>query len=232
MAQTFVVDNKLRAALRLDSITTLVDARHVLQQLADSREAAEQIAFADQLVLNKIDLVTAVELGEVERSLRRLNPLAPVHRALRGQLPLAQVLGRGGFDLDRITTLEADFLAPPHEHDEHCDHDHDHDHQHDSGITSVSLRSALPMDAAKVQAWLAQLVATQGAHILRAKGIFDIAGEARRMVFQSVHMVLEGDWQRSWREGEYRHSRLVFIGRQLDGAALQAGLDRCAAGEG
>ena len=238
VAQTFFVDPKLRAALRLDSITTLVDARHVRQQLLDSREAAEQIAFADQLVLNKTDLVTADELNGLERLLQRLNPLAPVHRALRSQLAFHQVLGRGGFDLDRITTLEPGFLASPHVHDEHCDHGHDHqhdqhhDHHHDSGITSVALSSALPMDAVEVQAWLAQLVAARGADILRAKGIFDIAGDARRMVFQSVHMVLEGDWQRLWRDGEHRHSRLVFIGRQLDGAALQAGLDRCAAGVG
>ena len=231
VAQTFFVDPKLRAALRLDSITTLVDARHVRQQLAVSREAAEQIAFADQLVLNKTDLVTPEELDEVERALRRLNPLAPVHRALRSQLPLERVLGCGGFDLDRLTALEPDFPAPSHVHDEHCGHGHDHghDHQHDRDISSVSLRSALPMDAAKVQAWLAQLVATQGANVLRGKGIFAIQGHARRMVFQSVHGVLEGDWQRSWREGEHRHSRLVFIGRQLDAAALQAGLDRCAA---
>lgn len=236
VAQTFFVDPKLRAALRLDSITTLVDARHVRQQLAGSREAAEQIAFADQLVLNKTDLASEGQLREVEASLRRLNPLAPIQRALRSDVPLHQVLGRGGFDLQRITALEPDFLAPPHLHDEHCDHHHDHahdhgphDHQHDSGITSVSLSSARPMDAARVQAWLAQLVATQGADILRAKGIVDVAGDARRMVFQSVHMVLEGDWQRPWHEGETRGSRLVFIGRGLDAAALQAGLDGCAA---
>ena len=240
VAQTFFVDPKLRAALRLDSITTLVDARHVRQQLASSREAAEQIAFADQLVLNKTDLVTEVQLREVEAVLRRLNPLAPIVRALRSGVPLVQVLGRGGFDLARITALEPDFLAPPHVHDEHCGHGHDahdahdphgspHDHQHDSGITSVALKSTMPMDAAKVQAWLAALVATQGANILRAKGIVDVAHDARRMVFQSVHMVLEGDWQRPWRPEEERCSRLVFIGRELDALALQQGLERCAA---
>ena len=236
VAQTFFVDPKLRAATRLDSITTLVDARHITARLADSREAVEQIAFADQLMLNKTDLVTEAELRSVEHALRRLNPLAPIQRAQRSQVPLASVLGRGGFDLQRITTLEPDFLAPPHVHDEHCGHDHEHDHSpdhmHDSGITSVSLRSNLPMDAAKVQAWLAQLVAAQGADILRAKGIVDVAGDTRRMVFQAVHSVLEGDWQRPWREGEERCSRLVFIGRQLDAVALQAGLDGCAAGAG
>ncbi len=230
VAQTFFIDPKLRATMRLDSITTLVDARHVLQQLNGSREAVEQIAFADQLVLNKTDLVTEDELRAVESALWRLNPLAPSQRAQRSKVPLASVLGRRSFDLQRITALEPGFLAPQ-VHDEHCGHSHDRgvDHEHDSTITSVSLCSTLPMDAAQVQAWLAQLVATQGADILRAKGIVNIADEPRRMVFQTVHMVLEGDWQRPWREGEDRCSRLVFIGRQLDAAALQAGLVGCAA---
>ena len=243
VAQTFFVDPKLRAALRLDSITTLVDARHVLLQLASSREAAEQIAFADQLVLNKTDLATETQLREVEAALRRLNPLAPIQRAERSRVPLDRVLGRGGFDLARITAMEPDFAAPPHVHDAHCGHEHEHehgshdphaaqaahDHGHDSSIGSVSLKSAQPMDAARVQAWLAQLVATQGADILRAKGIVDVAGDPRRMVFQAVHMVLEGDWQRPWRADEERCSRLVFIGRRLDAQALQHGLDLCVA---
>jgi G3E family GTPase len=226
VAQTFFVDAKLRAQLRLDSITTLVDARHITGQLADSREAAEQIAFADQIVLNKTDLATEAELQAVERRLRHLNPLAPIQRALRSGVALDTVLGSGGFDLDRITALET-----AHVHDEHCGHDHDHGHHvHDSGIASVSLSATRPMDAARVQAWLTQLVATQGADILRAKGIIDVAGGERRMVFQAVHMILEGDFQRAWRADEARGSRLVFIGRRLDAAALQAGFEGCAAG--
>jgi G3E family GTPase len=225
VAQTFFVDAVLHARLRLDSITTLVDARHVMAQLADSREAAEQIAFADQIVLNKTDLATEVELQTVEQQLRHLNPLAPIHRTRRSGVALHSVLGCGGFDLDRITALES-----AHVHDEHCGHAHGQPHPiHDSGIASVSLKSTQPMDAARVQAWLTQLVATQGADILRAKGIIDVAGDERRLVFQAVHMILEGDHQRLWRAGETRSSRLVFIGRRLEGAALQAGFDACAA---
>ncbi len=222
VAQTFFVDAKLRAQLRLDSITTLVDAHHITGQLAHSLEAAEQIAFADQIVLNKTDLATEIELQAVERRLRHLNPLAPIQRALRSGVALDTVLGCGGFDLDRIAALEAG-----HVHDEHCHHG---DHIHDSGITSVSLVSTQAMDAARVQAWLTQVVATQGADILRAKGIVDVAGDERRMVFQAVHMILEGDFQRPWRADEARSSRLVFIGRHLDAAALRAGFDACAAG--
>ena len=158
----------------------------------------------------------------------------------------ANALSRSAFDLQHIMALEPGFLAPAHlhnAHDEHCSHSHgpadaaahEHplapgrDHVRDSGIHSVSLQSTQPMDAAKVQGWLAERLAAQGADILRAKGIFHIAGESRRMVFQSVHSLLEGDWQRPWHEGELRGSRLVFIGRGLEASALQAGLDACAA---
>ncbi len=244
VAQTFFVDPQLREKTRLDSITTLVDARHITGQLATSREAVEQVAFADQIVLNKTDLVDEAALRQVEAALRRINPLAPLQRALRSRVPLDTVLGRGGFDLQRIVALEPDFLQPAHGeaghvHDAHCDHghedhqdqnqdqDHDHDHIHDDGITSVSLQSTRPMNAERVQQWLATLVATQGADILRAKGIVNVLGDERRMVFQSVHRVLEGDWQRPWHSDELRHSRLVFIGRNLDAAALRAGFNAC-----
>jgi len=239
VAQTFFVDPKLRERTRLDSITTLVDALHIEARLGDSREAAEQVAFADLLVLNKTDLVDEAGLRAVERALRRLNPQAPIQRTQRSRLPLAQVLGRGGFELQRITVLEPDFLLPAHGqaghvHDDHCAHRHEAapaepDHRHDSDIASVALSAERPLDGERVQRWLSELVAAQGARILRAKGIIDVAGDERRMVFQAVHMILEGDWQRPWRAGEPRRSRLVFIGRGLDAAALEQGFAACAA---
>ena len=237
VAQTFFVDPQLRQRTQLDSITTLVDAHHITAQLRDSREAVEQVAFADQIVLNKTDLVDESTLQSVTQALRRINPLAPIHRALRSGVALKLVLGRGGFELERITALEPEFLhpvqgAPGQVHDEHCAHLHAGtavDHRHDSGITSVALTSMQPMDAARVERWLTDLVAAQGSDILRAKGIFDVAGDLRRMVFQSVHRILEGDWQRVWKAGEQRQSRLVFIGRGLDAEALAAGLRKCAA---
>ncbi len=245
VAQTFFVDAFLQERTALDSVTTVVDAKHILLRLADSREAVEQIAFADQIVLNKTELVTDQELREIEGRLRRINPLAPIHRAQRSNVALDKVLGRGGFDIDRIVSLEPDFLNPAHGeaghvHDEHCehdhhDHDHDHhdhhahDHEHDAGISSISLTSRTPMDGGKVSDWLAYVVQSQGQDILRAKGIIDVKGESRRLVFQAVHMLLEGDLQRAWKPDEERYSRLVFIGRNLDRNALQIGFDSCAA---
>jgi G3E family GTPase len=243
VAQTFFVDSFLQERTALDSVTTVVDAKHILLRLADSREAVEQIAFADQIVLNKTELVSDTELREIEGRLRKLNPLAPIHRAQRSNVALDKVLGRGGFDIERIVSLEPDFLNPPHgeaghvhdeacEHDHHHHHDHDHhahDHEHDAGISSISLTSHKSMDGGKISDWLSYVVKTQGQDILRAKGIIDVKGEDRRLVFQAVHMLLEGDLQRPWKPGEARTSRLVFIGRNLDRGVLQIGFESCVA---
>jgi G3E family GTPase len=229
----------VRAKAKLDSVTTVVDAKHILLRLSDSREAKEQIAFADQIVLNKTDLVSESDLKLIEARIRRLNPLAPIHRAERAGVPLEAILGRGGFDLDRILELEPEFLNPPHGeeghvHDETCEHDHDghdhshHDHEHDDDIKGVALRIDRPVDPQRVTTWLNDLLARQGPDILRAKGILNVKGEDRRLVFQAVHMILEGDFQQPWREGEDRSSRMVFIGRNLDEALLRVGFQACA----
>ncbi|HYE44193.1 MAG TPA: GTP-binding protein [Caulobacter sp.] len=245
VAQTFFVDDDVRAKTRLDSVTTVVDAKHLPLRLADSKEAVEQIAFADQIVLNKTDLVDEAELRAVEASIRRINPLAPIHRTTRSQVPLEAILGRGSFDLERITDIAPAFLNPAHGeeghvHDEHCEHDH-HDHGHDhhhghvhdhaaeAGIKGVSLTSQKPLDGIKVTSWLNQLLQQRGPDILRAKGILDIKGDNRRLVFQAVHMILEGDYQREWTEKDQRYSRMVFIGRDLDEAELRAGFEACVA---
>ncbi|WP_296600404.1 GTP-binding protein [Phenylobacterium sp.] len=256
VAQTFFVDDDVRARTELDSVTTVVDAKHLPLRLKDSKEAAEQIAFADQIILNKTDLVSEAELAEVEKAIRTLNPMAPIRRAQRSNVPLDAILGRHAFDLARVTELQPDFLNPPHGeaghvHDEHCDHDHDHhghvhdehcghdhhDHAHDhihdhvaeSGISSISLTADRPIDGNRVTAWLNNVLQTQGIDILRAKGILDVKGEDRRLVFQAVHMILEGDFQGPWTDADKRYSRLVFIGRNLDEAGLRAGFESCIA---
>jgi G3E family GTPase len=230
-------------------VTTVVDAKHIGMRLDDSKEAAEQIAFADQIVLNKTDLVDEAELKAVESRIRRLNPLAPIHRAERSKVDLETVLSRGGFDLNRIVALEPEFLNPKHGeaghvHDEHCDHDHEHEHEHehghghngherdhvaDAGIMSVSLKLEKPIDRRKIARWLTRLTKERGPDILRAKGIIDVKDNPRRLVFQAVHMILEGDLQREWRPNEKRYSRMVFIGRNLDPVELRAGFEACIA---
>ncbi|MDO1559142.1 GTP-binding protein [Brevundimonas sp. 2R-24] len=245
VAQTFFVDEDVREKTRLDSVVALVDARHIHEQLDRSREAREQVAFADRLILNKTDLVDEAALAEVEARLRALNPLAPITRAERSRVPLEQILGVGGFDLDRVAErLPADNPGhgePGHVHDENCGHDHhspDHGHDHHHGprghahqddVKGVSLSLERPLDGQAFTRWLDRLLAEQGPDILRAKGVIDVKGEDRRLVFQAVHMILEGELERPWRPDERRWSRAVFIGRNLDEAALRAGFEACAA---
>lgn len=236
--QTFLVDPMLLDRLQLDSVTTVVDAGHIADRLADSREARAQIAFADQIVLNKIGLAGGeAELVAIEAEIREINPLAPVHRAERANVKLADILERGGFDLARIGDLDvagAAYDEPGHVHDETCGH-HGHHHssgpktRHDPDIVSVSLQSADEMDGERVSHWLKDVIASQGPDILRAKGIIAVAGDERRLVFQAVHMLIEGDFQRPWRDDEERTSRLVFIGRELDRATLDSGFRSCVA---
>lgn len=218
VVQTFFVDDDVKEKTRLDSITTVVDAKHIAQRLKVSNEAVEQIAFADQILLNKVDLVTAEELTNVEKIIRSLNPLAPIHRTERCSIDLDKVLGRNAFDLAHALELKPHLL----------DGD-EHDHEHESGIVSVSLSSALPLDGDKVTAWLKILLTERGQNILRTKGILDVKNRDERLVFQAVHMVMEGSFQTAWKPDDKRYSRIVFIGRDLDEAELQRGFSACVA---
>ncbi len=208
--QTFFIDQMLAARTILDSVTTVVDAAHIGLRLGDSPAAAEQIAFADQIVLNKTELVSAGELAAVEARLRTLNQFAPIHHARRAEVDLGKLLGHRGVDSQHLSMPQQVTDAP-----------------HDGCVTSVSLTSYTPLDGARLSGWLTDLVAGRGRDILRGKGIFDLRGEDRRLVFQSVHRLLEADFQREWRPEEPRFSRLVFIGRNLDRRALAAGLAAC-----
>jgi len=240
VAQTFFMDDDVRAKTALDAVVALVDAKHLPLRLKDSREAEDQIAFADVVLLNKTDLVEAQELERVEATIRAINPDAVIYRTKQADIALDKVLNRGAFDLSRALDNDPHFLDTQ-EDDHHCDHDHEHarhDHEHhhhgapaaihDVTVQSVSLYGA-EMVAEKFFPWLQAVTQEQGANILRLKGIIAFQGDEDRYVVQGVHMILEGDHQRAWREGEQRLSRLVFIGRDLDAHDLRAGFEACQA---
>jgi G3E family GTPase len=216
VAQTFFVDDEVRARTKLDAIVTVADAKHLLRRLEDSHEAEEQIAFADVILLNKTDLVSPEELKEVEARIRSINAYAKLHRTRKCDVGLDTVMERGAFDLDRILEIEPEFLGEDH-------------HEHDDDIQSFSFKTMMPLNRERFMRWMGDLVASKGPDILRSKGILAFKDEPKRFVFQGVHMLLDGDLQRSWKEGEPRESRLVFIGRNLDRAELWAGFERCAA---
>lgn len=236
VAQTFFVDEDVQKNARLDAVVTVADAKWLSDRLKDAPEAKNQIAFADVIVLNKTDLVSKGELTEVEARIRGINPYARLHRTERCKVALADVLDRGAFDLDRILDIEPDFLEAGDDHDHHH-HGHDHHHHHDHGhglkhyhdedMQSLSLRTDKPLDPSKFMPWLQNLVQLEGQKILRSKGILAFDKDDDRYVFQGVHMMLEGDHQRKWKEGEPRESRLVFIGRELPEQEIRDGFERC-----
>jgi G3E family GTPase len=226
-------------------VVALVDAKHLPLRLKDSREAEDQIAFADVVVLNKTDLVSEAELRDVEAAVRAINPAARIHKTQRSGVPLAEVLDRGAFDLSRALDNDPHFLdAHDHDHDhdhDHecgpdCDHDHhhhhhDHDHAspiHDLTVRSISLRGG-EMDPKKFFPWLDNVTQTDGPNILRLKGIIAFTDDPDRYVVQGVHMIVEGDHQRPWKDGETHETRLVFIGRELDAEKLRLGFEACRA---
>jgi G3E family GTPase len=212
VAQTFFVDETVRAKTRLDAIVTVVDAKNLPQRLLDSAEAAEQIAFADVIVLNKLDLVTADELAAVEAQIRKINRFATIHHTTRGNMPVAELLEQHAFDLQRVLDRVPDFLT----HDEHG---------HNEDIASMSFEVAEPLDPEKFQAWIGVVLADQGGDLLRTKGILSYKGEDRRFAFQAVHMMADGDFIGPWKAGEPRVSRLVFIGRNLNRPRLRRGFE-------
>src|SRR5262245_28886157 len=219
VAQTFFVDDELHGKLALDGIVTVVDAKHIGQQLRLGKEAKEQIAFADVILLNKTDLVDVEELVRVESRLRGINPLARIYRTLKSQTDLDKVLNVAGFDLQRIVQMEPHFLETDAHH---------HDHEHDDEITSVGITTEGDLDADKLNAWIRELLMSQGPDILRMKGVLSIKGDPRRYVFQGVHMQIECQANRPW-GGQARRNALLFIGRNLDRGKLNEGFRTCLA---
>jgi G3E family GTPase len=246
VAQTFFVDEEVGKKTRLDAVVTVADAKWLKDRLKDAPEAKNQIAFADVILVNKTDLVDEADLQEVEARIRGINPYAKLHRTQRSQIALDEVLDRKAFDLDRILDIEPDFLHGEghdhdhhhHDHDYHHDHDHNHNHghhhhgvkhYHDEDMQSISLSTDQPLDPDKFFPWIQKLVAEDGPAILRSKGILSFKDDPDRFVFQGVHMILDGDHQRPWKDNEKRESRIVFIGKKLPEEKIRKGFAECVA---
>ncbi|HVL72542.1 MAG TPA: GTP-binding protein [Beijerinckiaceae bacterium] len=217
VAQTFFMDQDVADMAKLDAVVTVADAKWLSERLKDAPEAKNQIAFADVILLNKTDLVGEADLARVEGQIRGLNPYARVHRTQKCQVPIGEVLDRNAFDLERIIEIEPDFLEEGHHH------------HHDEEMQSVAIHHPGEVDPEKFLPWLNELTQRQGPDILRCKGIVAFPDEPKRFVFQGVHMILDGDVQREWRPDEARDSKVVFIGRNLDEAAIREGFLSCRA---
>ena len=237
VAQTFFADDDIKNRAYLDAVVSVVDAVHITSQIEQSQEAVEQIAFADVIVLNKMDAATPDQLANAQAIIQRLNRGAKVVTTARSQVDLAAILNLGAFSLDRAISLDPHFLPSHHHHDhdhghDHKDHHH-HEHSHYEGIDSLAMQVSAPLSEERFDAWLSELVGTRGMDILRLKGVLQMGGDPRRYIIHGVHMMLEGDYQGPWAADSVPESRFVLIGRNLHDpiirAEIEAGFRACAA---
>jgi G3E family GTPase len=237
VAQTFFMDDEMAQTYLLDSILTLVDAKHAEQQLDDRIEAQRQVGFADQIFISKADLVSADQLKALQQRLKRMNPRAPQQVAHFGEVPLKDVLDLRGFNLNARLDIDPDFLAPDeHEHDHHHEHDHEHGHghehehghhhHHDDDVQSFVFRAERPFDPAKLEDFLGAIVNIYGPRMLRYKGVLWMTGTERKVIFQGVHQLMGSDLGPEWKAGEPRESRMVFIGIDLPRDIFAQGLQQ------
>jgi G3E family GTPase len=248
VAQTFFMDDEIAESFLLDSIVTLVDAKHAAQQLNDRQEARRQVGFADQIFISKTDLVAKDETDALIHRLKHMNPRAPQRAVHFGDVKIAEVFDLRGFNLNAKLDIDPDFLKDDHGH-EHHDHGHDHDHDHDHGeacdhpshaheghghhhhhdddVKSFVFKSDRPFDPARLEDFLGAIVNIYGPRMLRYKGVLSMNGTDRKVIFQGVHQLMGSDLGPSWAEGEQRTSKMVFIGIDLPRDIFLQGLEQC-----
>ena len=258
VAQTFFMDDEIAESFLLDSILTLVDAKHAPQQLNDRQEARRQVGFADQIFISKADLVSPAELDALQHRLKHMNPRAPQKVVHFGEVALAEVFDLRGFNLNAKLDIDPDFLSDDdhhHHHDgEHCDHpSHQHDHAHDHGhgpahgepghvhdehcnhghhhhydddVKSFVYKTTRKFDPAKLEDFLGAIVNIYGPKMLRYKGVLNMKGTEKKVIFQGVHQLMGSDLGPDWAEGEERISKMVFIGIDLPKDILIQGLEQ------
>ena len=240
VAQTFFMDEEIAESYLLDSILTLVDAKHAAQQLNDRQEARRQIGFADQIFISKADLVAQDEVDALMHRLKHMNPRAPQKVVHFGEVALSEVFDLRGFNLNAKLDIDPDFLKEEghghdhaHVHGESCDHpshqhaDHAHHHHHDDDVKSFVFRAVRPFDPAKLEDFLGAIVNIYGPRMLRYKGVLHMQGTDRKVIFQGVHQLMGSDLGPAWGAEEARMSKMVFIGIDLPQDIFLQGLEQC-----
>ena len=240
VAQTFFMDEEIAESYLLDSILTLVDAKHAAQQLNDRQEARRQIGFADQIFISKADLVARDEVDALMHRLKHMNPRAPQKVVHFGEVALSEVFDLRGFNLNAKLDIDPDFLKEEghghdhaHVHGESCDHpshqhaDHGHHHHHDDDVKSFVFRAVRPFDPAKLEDFLGAIVNIYGPRMLRYKGVLHMQGTDRKVIFQGVHQLMGSDLGPAWGAEEARMSKMVFIGIDLPQDIFLQGLEQC-----
>ncbi len=249
VAQTFFMDEEIAEQYLLDSVLTLVDAKHAANQLNDRQEARRQVGFADQIFISKTDLVAKNEVDALMHRLKHMNPRAPQQAVHFGEVAIKDVFDLRGFNLNSKLDIDPDFLkeedhhdhahghdhAHDHAHGEHCDHPshaqegHGHHHHHDDDVKSFVFRSDKAFDPAKLEDFLGAVVNIYGPRMLRYKGVLNMKGTERKVIFQGVHQLMGSDLGPVWAEGEPRTNKMVFIGIDLPKDIFLQGLEQCLA---
>ncbi len=239
VAQTFFMDDEIAETYLLDSILTLVDAKHADQQLDDRQEARRQVGFADQIFISKTDLVDDGTVEALIHRVKHMNPRAPQQKVHFGEVPLKDVFDLRGFNLNAKLDIDPDFLKADdhdhghdhehdhegHDHGEHCDHPHHH--AHDDDVKSFVFRADKAFDAGKLEDFLGAIVQVYGPKMLRYKGVLNMKGSDRKVIFQGVHQLMGSDLGPKWAPGEKKGSKMVFIGIDLPQDILKQGLEQC-----
>ncbi|WP_191486253.1 GTPase [Pseudomonas sp. FEN] len=215
VAQTFFIDEELRERYLLDGIITLVDAAHAEHHLTQAIAQA-QIGFADRLLVSKRDLVDEATFIALSERLSRINRRAPIRIVEHGTIDLAELLDVRGFNLN--ADLGGGLSLRPVGKGASIDR-----------ISSLVLRTAEPLDIDKLSAFMNALLEEHGKQLLRYKGVLNIAGEPRRLVFQGVLKLYGFDWDSEWEEGATRESVIVFIADDLPEEKIRAGFAKVAA---
>ena len=242
VAQTFFMDDEIAESFLLDSILTLVDAKHAATQLNDRQEARRQVGFADQIFISKTDLVAKDEVDALMHRLKHMNPRAPQQAVHFGEVPIKDVFDLRGFNLNTKLEIDPDFLKEDdhdhahhdhdHDHGEHCDHpSHQHEgghhHHHDDDVKSFVFRSERAFDPAKLEDFLGAIVNIYGPRMLRYKGVLNMQGTDRKVIFQGVHQLMGSDLGPQWKPDETRTSKMVFIGIDLPRDIFLQGMEQC-----
>jgi G3E family GTPase len=222
VCQTFFVDQDIQKMYKLDSVITVVDSKHILDRLAEEKpegvenESVEQIAFADKILLNKVDLSTEAELVNIEAKVKAINPSAPIQRTLRSSVSPKDVLNLQAFELQRVLDFDPEFLAE------------DAEHEHDSSVSSVGLQVEGSVNLTMLESWIQRLITDDGANLYRYKGIISVKGMEQKFIFQGVGMLFNGAFcDKTWAPDEKRESRFVFIGKNLDHSMYREGFLAC-----
>ena len=222
ICQTFFVDDDIKTFYKLDSVITLVDSKHILERLAEEKpegvenEAVEQVAFADKILLNKIDLSTEEELQKIEAKIKTINPTAAIQRCQQSKVDPKDLLNIQAFDLQRVLDFDPEFLAE------------DAEHQHDETVSSVGVKVEGSVNLNLLESWISRLISEDGANLYRYKGIISVKGVQEKFIFQGVGMMFSGGFANvSWQKGEKRESRFVFIGKNLEHQMYRDGFMAC-----